>query len=58
LFGLKRMLRDGERDVIYTDVAYWRSGHWELSTSQLSSRYLDGWGCGEGKQVRHMSDRG
>ncbi|KAG9315613.1 Choline/Carnitine o-acyltransferase-domain-containing protein [Chiua virens] len=48
LFGLKRMLRAGE-DLpgIYTDGAFSRSSHWELSTSQLSSKYLDGWGYGE-----------
>jgi Choline/Carnitine o-acyltransferase len=34
---------------IYTDPAFAQSSHWELSTSQLSSRYLDGWGYGEGQ---------
>ncbi|KAG8214728.1 Choline/Carnitine o-acyltransferase-domain-containing protein [Butyriboletus roseoflavus] len=48
LYGLKRMLRRGEETPeLYTDVGYSRSNHWELSTSQLSSRYLDGWGYGE-----------
>ena len=48
-FGLKRMLKDGEPlPEIYTDPAFGQSNHWELSTSQLSSRYLDGWGYGEG----------
>ncbi|KAN0087713.1 Acyltransferase ChoActase/COT/CPT [Tylopilus felleus] len=48
LFGLKRMLREGEATPeIYTDVGYSRSSHWELSTSQLSSKFLDGWGYGE-----------
>lgn len=47
------MLRDGEPTPgIYADVAYSRSNHWELSTSQLSSKYLDGWGYGEGERVR------
>ncbi|KAJ6462051.1 acyltransferase ChoActase/COT/CPT [Mycena vitilis] len=48
LFGLKRMLREGE-DVpaMYLDRAFSRTSHWELSTSQLSSPYLDGWGYGE-----------
>ncbi|KAH0832169.1 Choline/Carnitine o-acyltransferase-domain-containing protein [Lanmaoa asiatica] len=48
LFGLKRMLREGEETPgIYTDGTYSRSSHWELSTSQLSSKYIDGWGYGE-----------
>ncbi|QRV92663.1 carnitine O-acetyltransferase [Ceratobasidium sp. AG-Ba] len=48
LFGLKRMIREGEpTPSIYTDPSYSRSNHWELSTSQLSSEYLDGWGYGE-----------
>ncbi|KAJ7021589.1 acyltransferase ChoActase/COT/CPT [Mycena alexandri] len=40
LFGLKKMLREGEEGTGFTN-------HWELSTSQLSSPYLDGWGYGE-----------
>lgn len=49
LFGLKRMLREGERvPEIYSDPAFARTSHWELSTSQLSSAYFDGWGYGEG----------
>ncbi|KAG8682571.1 Carnitine O-acetyltransferase mitochondrial [Ceratobasidium sp. 394] len=48
LFGLKKMLREGEPTPgIYTDPSYGKSNHWELSTSQLSSEYLDGWGYGE-----------
>ncbi|KAI0248571.1 acyltransferase ChoActase/COT/CPT [Lactifluus subvellereus] len=48
LFGLKKMIRDGEAlPEIYQDPAYSRTSHWELSTSQLSSKYLDGWGYGE-----------
>ncbi|KIJ62738.1 hypothetical protein HYDPIDRAFT_114433 [Hydnomerulius pinastri MD-312] len=47
-FGLKRMLREGETTpAIYTDPAFSKTNHWELSTSQLSSRFLDGWGYGE-----------
>lgn len=50
LFGLKKMLREGEPvPEIYTDEAFTKSNHWELSTSQLSSKYIDGWGYGEGK---------
>jgi carnitine O-acetyltransferase len=48
LFGLKKMLRDGEEvPEVYRDQAFARTSHWELSTSQLSSPYLDGWGYGE-----------
>ncbi|KAH9080431.1 acyltransferase ChoActase COT CPT [Lactarius deliciosus] len=48
LFGLKKVLNEGEAlPEIYKDPAFSRSSHWELSTSQLSSQYLDGWGYGE-----------
>ncbi|TCD70509.1 Carnitine O-acetyltransferase mitochondrial [Steccherinum ochraceum] len=48
LFGLKKMLKDGEPvPAIYSDPAFSRTNHWELSTSNLSSQYLDGWGYGE-----------
>jgi len=48
LFGLKRMLKDGEEvPTIYTDDAFSKTNHWELSTSQLSSPWIDGWGYGE-----------
>jgi carnitine O-acetyltransferase len=48
LFGLKRMLKAGEpTPSIYTDEAFGKTNHWELSTSQLSSPYVDGWGYGE-----------
>ncbi|KAF8843212.1 acyltransferase ChoActase/COT/CPT [Paxillus ammoniavirescens] len=48
LFGLKRMLGEGEETpTIYSDPAYSKSNHWELSTSQLSSKFIDGWGYGE-----------
>ena len=50
LFGLKRMLREGEPvPKIYSDEAYAKTSHWELSTSQLSSPFVDGWGYGEGE---------
>lgn len=49
LFGLKRMLKEGEPlPNIYSDEAFARTSHWELSTSQLSSPFVDGWGYGEG----------
>ncbi|KAJ7505179.1 acyltransferase ChoActase/COT/CPT [Mycena galericulata] len=48
LFGLRKMLREGESvPALYLDRAFARTNHWELSTSQLSSPYLDGWGYGE-----------
>ncbi|THH06706.1 hypothetical protein EW146_g9528 [Bondarzewia mesenterica] len=48
LFGLKKMLREGEPlPEIYKDEAFARTSHWELSTSQLSSPFIDGWGYGE-----------
>ncbi|THH11655.1 hypothetical protein EW145_g503 [Phellinidium pouzarii] len=48
LFGLKKMLREDEvLPELYSDAAYSRTNHWELSTSQLSSPFLDGWGYGE-----------
>lgn len=50
LFGLKKMLREGEPvPPIYTDEAFSKTNNWELSTSNLSSAYLDGWGYGEGE---------
>ena len=49
LFGLKKMLRDGEAvPELYKDEAFAKTSHWELSTSQLSSKFIDGWGYGEG----------
>lgn len=48
LFGLKKMLKDGEpTPAIYSDPAFSKTNHWELSTSNLSSPCLDGWGYGE-----------
>jgi len=48
LFGLKRMVKEGEElPGLYTDEAFAKSSHWELSTSQLSSPFFDGWGYGE-----------
>ena len=50
MFGLKKLLKDGESlPEIYTDPAFAKSSHWELSTSQLSSKYFEGWGYGEGE---------
>ncbi|CAE6483809.1 unnamed protein product [Rhizoctonia solani] len=48
LFGLKKLIKEGEPiPEIYTDPSFSKSNHWELSTSQLSSDYFDGWGYGE-----------
>jgi len=48
LFGLKQMLKPDEQiPEIYNDGAFSKTNHWELSTSQLSSKFLDGWGYGE-----------
>jgi len=49
LFGMKKLLQPGENTpAVYTDPSFSQSNHWELSTSNLSSEYLDGWGYGEG----------
>lgn len=48
LFGLKKLIREGELlPKIYEDESYSKTNHWELSTSQLSSPFVDGWGYGE-----------
>jgi len=48
LFGLRKMIKEDEAlPEIYLDQAYSRTSHWELSTSQLSSKHVDGWGYGE-----------
>lgn len=58
LFGLKKLLREGEElPEIYKDPAFARTSHWELSTSQLSSPFVDGWGYGEGKCLMLFSKR-
>lgn len=50
LFGLKKLLKEDEPvPEIYKDEAFANTSHWELSTSQLSSNYFDGWGYGEGE---------
>ncbi|THV03885.1 acyltransferase ChoActase/COT/CPT [Dendrothele bispora CBS 962.96] len=48
LFGLKKIMKEGEElPRLYKDPSYAQTSHWELSTSQLSSPYFDGWGYGE-----------
>jgi len=50
MFGLKKLLKDGEKmPEVFTETVHGKSSHWELSTSQLSSNYLEGWGYGEGE---------
>ncbi|KAK1920548.1 acyltransferase ChoActase/COT/CPT [Papiliotrema laurentii] len=36
-----------DRHLSLPTPAFAKSSHWEMSTSQLSSKYLDGWGYGE-----------
>jgi carnitine O-acetyltransferase len=46
--GLRLLIKEGEnKPQIFTDPAYSRSCHWNLSTSQLTSEYFDGYGWGE-----------
>ncbi|ODN89753.1 carnitine O-acetyltransferase [Cryptococcus wingfieldii CBS 7118] len=48
LYGLKKLVKEGEEmPEIFTDPAYAKSSNWELSTSNLGSAFLDGWGYGE-----------
>ena len=50
MFGLRKLVREGEEmPAVFKDEVFARSSHWELSTSQLSSKFLDGWGYGEGQ---------
>lgn len=52
MFGLKMLVdkKGGERvPEILGDEWAGKSSHWILSTSNLSSKYLDGWGYGEGE---------
>ncbi|KAG5353913.1 hypothetical protein C0989_000156 [Termitomyces sp. Mn162] len=50
MFGLKKVVKtdDGEQvPELLADDAFAKSSHWELSTSQLSTPFFDGWGYGE-----------
>ena len=48
MFGLKMLVKEGEEvPAVFKDEAFSKSGHWEMSTSNLTSKYLDGWGYGE-----------
>lgn len=51
MFGLKRLIREKEGEEVpevFREEVHAKSAHWEMSTSQLSSKWLDGWGYGEG----------
>ena len=48
LFGLKKVLKENEElPEFFKDEAFAKTSHWEMSTSQLGSEYIDGWGYGE-----------
>src|SRR5689334_318785 len=48
LLGLRMLIAPDEpKPAIFTDPAYAKTSHWNLSTSQLSSEYFDGYGWGE-----------
>ena len=54
MFGLKRLIREKEGEEVpevFKEEVHGRSSHWEMSTSQLSSKWLDGWGYGEGMSL-------
>jgi carnitine O-acetyltransferase len=54
LFGLKKLIKEEEVvPKLYNDPVYSRTNHWELSTSNLSSSWSDGWGYGEGPSLRY-----
>lgn len=45
LFGLKKLLKEGEEvPDLFKDPAYAYSGHWFISSSQLSSEFFNGYG--------------
>ncbi|KAI8609541.1 hypothetical protein BC830DRAFT_1173461 [Chytriomyces sp. MP71] len=48
LLGLRLLIEQGEeKPSIYNDPSYALSSHWNLSTSQISSEYYNGYGWGE-----------
>ncbi|KAJ3297226.1 Carnitine O-acetyltransferase mitochondrial [Rhizoclosmatium sp. JEL0117] len=48
LLGLRLLLKPNEpKPTIFTDPSYALSSHWNLSTSQISSEYYNGYGWGE-----------
>jgi carnitine O-acetyltransferase len=55
-FGLKKVLKEGETmPEVFTEPAFAKASKWELSTSQLGSDYLDGWGYGEGPFCKRLT---
>jgi carnitine O-acetyltransferase len=52
MFGLKKLVGKGEgMPEVFKEEIHSKSSHWEMSTSQLSSKWLDGWGYGEGESL-------
>ena len=47
LLGLRLLLKNGERAALFEDTSYWETCHWYISSSALSSEYLENWGFGE-----------
>jgi carnitine O-acetyltransferase len=48
LFGLKMLVKEGEEvPALFKDPVFAKSSHWSMSTSNLGSKFLDGWGYGE-----------
>ncbi|KZP01384.1 acyltransferase ChoActase/COT/CPT [Calocera viscosa TUFC12733] len=47
LLGLRFLLKDGEGHPFLEDEPMARTKHWEMSTSQLSSPWMTGWGYAE-----------
>lgn len=46
--GLKMLIQNGEETpALFSDPLFKRSCHWNLSTSQVTSEYYDGYGWGE-----------
>ena len=50
--GLRLLQNAGENHAFFKDPLFARSSRWNLSTSQLSSEYFEGYGWGE---VRYSS---
>ena len=49
LFGLKKLVKENEElPEFFKDPSFARTNNWEMSTSQLGSEYIDGWGYGPG----------
>lgn len=48
MFGLRKLLKEGEdMPEVFKDEAFAKSSTWTLSTSNLTSEYLDNWGYGQ-----------